>query len=162
MTSSIPVEVVYGSSLDPARPPSHSVSQKSFWATTGTFPQVLVVRLLKPSLVPRLKLSAVSVDKIRIEGSLSETADSFIPLGETEKFPDPWKSTVLSLRLSSGPLHYLRFVLESGVGGGGGGGNGGGGGPAPTTILTQSPFSAVRGIQLLANSQCCVRPSSGP
>ena len=138
---SIPVEVVYGTSSDPARPPSHSISQKSFWVTTGTFPQILVVKLERPSLVARVKLYAFSLYKILVEGSVSETGDSFTSLGEAERFPDSWKSTDISLLLTPRPVHYLRFVLESGPRVSSQG--------VQTAIRTS--FSALRGLQILAN-----------
>ena len=127
--SSLPVEVVYSTSNDPLRSASQSVSGSSFWATTGMFPQLLVLRLLKPSLIARLKVAGLCAGRIRIEGALSESGDCFIPLGETDKFGDSWKTLEVSLRLSPSPVHFLRFVLDS----------------------AGSDFAALRGIQLLAN-----------
>ena len=129
--ATLPVEVVYGSSNDPSRPPACAISTKSFWITTGMFPQSLVIRLLKPALAARIRLSAISVGKVRIEGSGSESGDSFTQLGEAPRFGSNWESTEVSLRLSSTPLHYLRLTLEN---------------------SPDSPaFSAIRGVQILAN-----------
>uniref|UniRef100_A0A8C3TI10 Heat shock protein family B (small) member 11 n=1 Tax=Catharus ustulatus TaxID=91951 RepID=A0A8C3TI10_CATUS len=103
--SSAGAALVLATSSD-AEHPAESVadgSSKTFWTTTGMFPQELIIGFPKCVKISKVAIQCYLVRTLRIERSTSKDPEGFqqcIEKGETEFLPE-FEAT------------YLRFIIKS-------------------------------------------------
>lgn len=113
---SLGTTVVVASSHDENYPPENIIdgNPKTFWMTTGMFPQEFIIRFANTTHLHTLTVDTFNVRILKIEKNTSEFAKNFETVIEKE-FPPPQgklQSNVFSLNGISAT--HLRFIIESG------------------------------------------------
>ncbi|CAD5123519.1 DgyrCDS11858 [Dimorphilus gyrociliatus] len=89
-------------------------SPNSFWASTGLFPQELVVSFQGLMSVSSIKIDCSSVKHFRIERSVSNDPIDFEPLHERELDNANDLIQTEDLPVSSGSAKHIKFIFDSG------------------------------------------------
>ncbi|KAI9175826.1 Heat shock protein beta-11 [Blastocladiella emersonii ATCC 22665] len=133
-TASSPL-VVFASSTDDRFPPDAAVdgNPRTFWTSTGMFPQELVLKLAAPATPRRITLLATKVKDIEIYAATADSlSDPSLPSGTApstaataDAVLDPF-DLVTSLQVPAGqsrisvpvrvaqPVSYLKLVIAAG------------------------------------------------
>lgn len=114
--SSLGAKIVVASSHDENYPPENIIdgNSKTFWMTTGMFPQEFIIRFSNSTNVTTVTVDSYNVKTLKIERNNSESANNFEPVTEKEFEPtqEHLQSNVISLTGSSAT--HLRFIITSG------------------------------------------------
>jgi len=106
------------SSLDDAHPADNVIdgNEKTYWLSTGLYPQEIILELGRPSRVAGVQLSATNVRAFRVEGCSEQPAVSFEPLatGELEACAGLLQRQELRCIEQALPTHFLRAKILSG------------------------------------------------
>ncbi len=121
--ASLGATVAFASSADYLRhAPINAISENNLlstaWISTGMFPQEIVVKLSKPSLPSKIKISCVNVKSLKYEGCTENEPNQFYLLA-SEELPNTANakgavSVDLTPKLPHAPIQYVRIVVQSG------------------------------------------------
>ncbi|ORZ40025.1 galactose-binding domain-like protein, partial [Catenaria anguillulae PL171] len=122
--------IVFATSQDDRFPASNAIdgNPKSFWTSTGLFPQELILQLATPSDAKRLIIQGSKLKSIRVysatpdsmdaalrgNASASEVLDPF-DLVTTLELPEKNATASVPLRLSQ-PVSHIKLVITDGYG----------------------------------------------
>lgn len=110
--------VIFSSSLDPEHNADLILdgNQRSFWISTGLFPQSLIIELGEAMTPARVVIESTGIRRIRIEGCDSEAPVEFTVLAETDLGNADGRlqhSSVPCQQLVR-PIRFLQIVMVSG------------------------------------------------
>ncbi|CAH8553467.1 unnamed protein product [Heterobilharzia americana] len=71
--------ISFATSFDENNPPESVLEKRdsSFWITTGMFPQMLVVSLVQPTKISKIKIISSNINLLLVETSSHTEADGF-------------------------------------------------------------------------------------
>lgn len=112
-----PLPTLAATSWDVAHPPEHTIDgdDRTFWVTTGMFPQELVVALETRSEVSRISLRSVGIRRLSIQASPSETPgvyDTVVPETEVADSGRSRQSETFSVRIPQ--ARHVKFIIHAG------------------------------------------------
>ncbi|XP_076020880.1 intraflagellar transport protein 25 homolog [Genypterus blacodes] len=114
--SSAGAKVVMAASCDENHPPEHIIdgSTKTFWMSTGMFPQEFIVRFAESTKMSSVTVDSYNVKRLKIEKNESQKVShfEFAAEKEFEHTEGRLQSNVISLNGSSAT--HLRFIITSG------------------------------------------------
>ncbi|XP_008286681.1 intraflagellar transport protein 25 homolog isoform X1 [Stegastes partitus] len=114
--SSLGAKVVLAASSDENHPPENIIdgNTKTFWMSTGMFPQEFVIRFAEPTTIAAVTVDSYNVKHLKIEKNMSQNASQFEPVTEKEfEYTEGHlQSNAISLNGSSAT--HLRFIITSG------------------------------------------------
>uniref|UniRef100_A0A1A7WR64 Heat shock protein family B (Small), member 11 n=1 Tax=Iconisemion striatum TaxID=60296 RepID=A0A1A7WR64_9TELE len=114
--NSLGVKAVLASSCDENQPPENITdgNTKTFWTSTGMFPQEFIVRFPEPTRVAAVTVESYNVKHLKIEKNMSPKVSQFefVTEKEFERTEGHLQSNTLSLNGSSAV--HLRFIITSG------------------------------------------------
>jgi len=110
--------VLLVSSLDWAHPGDSVIdgSEKTYWLSTGLYPQEILVELGRPSRVAGVRLSTTNVRGVRIEGCSEHAAVQFETLaaGELEAAAGCLQRKELRCSEQAAPTRFVKTMILSG------------------------------------------------
>ncbi|KAF7663528.1 hypothetical protein LDENG_00207610 [Lucifuga dentata] len=114
--SSLGAKVVVAASCDENHPPENIVdgSTKTFWMSTGMFPQEFIIRFAESTSIATVTLDSYNVRHLKIEKNTSQNASHFesVTEKELERTEGHLQSNAISLNGTSAT--HLRFIITSG------------------------------------------------
>ncbi|XP_074527405.1 intraflagellar transport protein 25 homolog [Halichoeres trimaculatus] len=109
-------KVVVAASSDENHPPENIIdgNTKTFWMTTGMFPQEFIIRFADPTNITAVSVDSYNVKHLKIEKNTSQHASQFefVTEKEFEQTDGHLQSNAISLNGSSAT--HLRFIITSG------------------------------------------------
>ncbi|KAI9222804.1 galactose-binding domain-like protein [Blastocladiella britannica] len=115
-------KVVFVSSQDARYPPLNAIdgNPKTFWTTTGMFPQEMIIQLAEPAEPQRLVVYAAKLKKLEVhaasieqmEGIGNDGTDVFESI-TTIDLPEQNSTASIPLRLSR-PVSHIKLVFAEG------------------------------------------------
>lgn len=114
--SSLGAKVVVAASSDENHPPENIAdgNTKTFWMSTGMFPQEFIIRFAEPTKISAVTVDSYNVKHLKIEKNTLQNASQFesVTKKEFEQTEGHLQSNVISLNGSSAT--HLRFIITSG------------------------------------------------
>ncbi|KAI3372457.1 hypothetical protein L3Q82_022942 [Scortum barcoo] len=114
--SSLGAVVVVATSSDEDHPPEKITdgNTKTFWMSTGMFPQEFIIRFAEATKVSGVTVDSYNVKHLKIERNTSENASQFESVTEKdfERTEGHLQSNTVSLNGIS--ANHLRFIITSG------------------------------------------------
>ncbi|KAM8760296.1 intraflagellar transport protein 25 homolog [Acanthopagrus schlegelii] len=114
--SSSGAKVVVATCSDENHPPENITdgNTKTFWMSTGMFPQEFIIRFAEPTKISAVTVDSYNVKHLKIEKNTSQNASQFEPVTEKEfeHTEGHLQSNAISLNGSSAT--HLRFIITSG------------------------------------------------
>jgi heat shock protein beta-11 len=106
--------VILATSSDERHPVSNVNSgDASFWMSTGSFPQELIVQLRTPTALQSVRVSGTALRKIRVEGCSGESPGNFIQLAQADVENARVQDKALACERVE-PLRFVKLVVQSG------------------------------------------------
>ncbi|XP_028269734.1 intraflagellar transport protein 25 homolog [Parambassis ranga] len=116
MFDSVGPHVVMAASSDENHPPENITdgNTKTFWISTGMFPQEFVLRFAEPTQISGVTVDSYNVKHLKIDKNTTQQASQFEPVAEKEFecTEGQLQSNYISLNGSSAT--QLRFIIASG------------------------------------------------
>ncbi|CAM9683667.1 unnamed protein product [Chrysoparadoxa australica] len=113
-------EVVSASSWDPAYPADNVLREKGFWATTGCYPQEVVIKLDQTSKIEAISSVTMNVRQLRVLHSPGPAAANWKELASYEFDDIPGELQNFNQQVgepgSGEKSRFLKFVVGSGWG----------------------------------------------
>lgn len=111
--------VLMASSRDEDHPADNIIdgNDKTYWISTGLYPQEILLELAQPRRVSGVRLSTTNVRSVRIEGCSEPAATTFETLGSAEmdaKSKGNLQSKQLKCREQSQPIRFVKTMILSG------------------------------------------------
>ncbi|XP_029961023.1 intraflagellar transport protein 25 homolog [Salarias fasciatus] len=114
--SSLGAKVVLATSSDENHPAENIIDRntKTYWMTTGMFPQEFIIRFSEPTQIATVTLDSYNVKHMKIEKNTSQSATQFefVTEKEFESTEGHLQSNAISLNGCSAT--HLRFIITSG------------------------------------------------
>ncbi|CAJ1068560.1 intraflagellar transport protein 25 homolog [Xyrichtys novacula] len=114
--NSLGAKVVVAASSDENHPPESIIDgdTKTFWMTTGMFPQEFIIRFADPTNITAVTLDSYNVKHLKVEKNISQKASQFefVTEKELEQTEGHLQSNAIPLNGSSAT--HLRFIITSG------------------------------------------------
>ncbi|XP_044053997.1 intraflagellar transport protein 25 homolog [Siniperca chuatsi] len=114
--SSLGAKVVVATSSDENHPPENITDghTKTFWMSTGMFPQEFIIRFAEPLEISAVTVDSYNVKHLKIEKNTSQNASQFefVTEKDFEHTEGHLQSNAISLNGSSAT--HLRFIITSG------------------------------------------------
>ncbi|XP_040010122.1 intraflagellar transport protein 25 homolog [Xiphias gladius] len=114
--SSLGAKVVVATSSDESHPPENIIdgNTKTFWMSTGMFPQEFIIRFAEPTKLSAVTVDSYNVKNLKIEKNTSQNAFQFesVTEKEFEHTDGHLQSNAISLNGSSAT--HLRFIITTG------------------------------------------------
>ncbi|KAM9393539.1 intraflagellar transport protein 25 homolog [Pholidichthys leucotaenia] len=114
--SSQGAKVVLATSSDENHPPENIMdgNTKTFWISTGMFPQEFIIRFAEPTKIESVTVDSYNVKHLKIEKNTSQNASQFEPVTEKdfERTEGHLQSNAISLHGQSAT--HLQFIITSG------------------------------------------------
>ncbi|XP_070820205.1 intraflagellar transport protein 25 homolog [Chaetodon trifascialis] len=114
--SSLGAKVVVATSSDENHPPENITdgNTKTFWMSTGMFPQEFIIRFPEPTTISSVTVDSYNVKHLKIEKNTTQNASHFesVTEKEFEHTEGHLQSNAISLNGSSAT--HLRFIITSG------------------------------------------------
>ncbi|PVD23714.1 hypothetical protein C0Q70_16987 [Pomacea canaliculata] len=110
-------QIVLSTSSDENHPPENIIDglDETFWATTGLYPQEVIIRFKSPINISSVAISCFNVQKIALEGSEQDNSDKFVLLSEQEFDRDDHHKQNEEIRVEGNKqVHCLRLLITSG------------------------------------------------
>ncbi|KAH6598001.1 hypothetical protein BASA61_002986 [Batrachochytrium salamandrivorans] len=117
--SSTGARLALATSEHPKHPPSNILDGniKTFWVSTGLFPQQLIVTLAAPALVSKIIISSMKVGHLSVDGSSADTPVDFTPISEhTIQDTENIIQTTSTDCKEEQPVRHLRLIINKGYG----------------------------------------------
>ncbi|XP_038124107.1 intraflagellar transport protein 25 homolog [Cyprinodon tularosa] len=115
MIDSPGAQIVLASSSDENHPPGNITDGniKTFWMTTGMFPQEFIFRFAETTNISAVTVDSYNVKHLKIEKNTSPSAAQFEPVveKELERTEGHLQSNIISL---NGSATHLRFIITEG------------------------------------------------
>ncbi|KAJ3092855.1 Heat shock protein beta-11 [Quaeritorhiza haematococci] len=106
-------------SLDTKHPPENAIdgNVKTFWVTTGLYPQELVLTFTGMLLMKKVAIWSMKVTKIALEKGVGDQALDFSELAEqdVDDTEQSLQSTTFSFKEAS-IIRHLKIIIKSGYG----------------------------------------------
>ncbi|XP_041856506.1 intraflagellar transport protein 25 homolog [Melanotaenia boesemani] len=114
--SSLGAQVVLASSSDENHPPENILdgNTKTFWMSTGMFPQEFIIRLAEPTKISTLFVDSYNVKHLKIEKNTSPNASQFESVTEKEIECTEGHLQSIAISLNGVGATHLRFIISSG------------------------------------------------
>uniref|UniRef100_A0A0G4GQK2 F5/8 type C domain-containing protein n=1 Tax=Chromera velia CCMP2878 TaxID=1169474 RepID=A0A0G4GQK2_9ALVE len=113
-------KIVFASSVDDRHPPENMLDgdEKTFWISTGLFPQEIVIELggSEAQKVSSLRFSGSNIKTARVEVSTDSTPSSFSSASQETEYPNrkgEVHGEVLSLN-GTQSARFVKFVVTGG------------------------------------------------
>lgn len=110
--------VLMVSSLDEDHPGENVTdgSDRSYWISTGLYPQEILLELSMPAWVSFLTLSSTNVKQVLVEGCHDQSPVNFHALGggDVDNTHGQLQLQVLTLKEQQQPVKYVRLAILSG------------------------------------------------
>uniref|UniRef100_UPI0037E8F4BC intraflagellar transport protein 25 homolog n=1 Tax=Semicossyphus pulcher TaxID=241346 RepID=UPI0037E8F4BC len=114
--NSLGAKVVVAASSDENHPPENIIdgNTKTFWMSTGMFPQEFIIRFAEPTNIAAVTVDSYNVKHLKIEKNTSQKASQFefVTEKELELTEGHLQSNAISLNGNSAT--HLRFIITSG------------------------------------------------
>ncbi|TNN20285.1 Intraflagellar transport protein 25 [Schistosoma japonicum] len=103
-------------SYDENYPPDNVLdkNESSFWMTTGIFPQILVVSLVQPKKIKKIRILSCDIKILRVETSSHAEVDNFILESEITLPHSDGQLQITELPVKNAHLRHLRLNIRSG------------------------------------------------
>lgn len=110
------VKVVLATSSDESHPAENIIDRnpKTFWMTTGMFPQEFIFRFPEPTQVTAVTLHSYNVKHLKIEKNSSQHTSQFEFVTEKEFESTEGHLQSNSISLNGCSATHLRFIITSG------------------------------------------------
>lgn len=131
MADSIPLDLLYATSLDTDHPPANAVepNETTFWTTTGLFPQEIALKLKKPAQIIRVTTITGKVKNISLFAATNKELTEWVeidafnlpaqPIKQQETHQLSLKSTTYAVKViinqAWGPFAALYLLKIEGV-----------------------------------------------
>jgi len=106
------------SSLDEEHPADNAIdgNDRTYWISTGLYPQEILVQLCHPSWVSSLCIASTQVKQLRIEGCNEDQPVNFHPLADGELAESSGRLQVKELACpqQDRPIRFIRMMILSG------------------------------------------------
>lgn len=106
------------SSLDEDHPGENAIdgNDRTYWISTGLYPQEILVQLCHPSWVASLCIASTQVKQLRIEGCNEDQPINFHPLADGELAEASGRLQVeeLACPQQDRPIRFIRMMILSG------------------------------------------------
>ncbi|XP_072244258.1 intraflagellar transport protein 25 homolog [Leuresthes tenuis] len=114
--SSLGAKLVLASSSDENHPPENIIdgNTKTFWMSTGMFPQEFIIRFAEPTKVSAMTLDSYNVKHLLVEKNTSPSASRFEFVTEKEFECTEGHLQSNSISLNDSIATHLRFIITSG------------------------------------------------
>uniref|UniRef100_A0A1A8ILV6 Heat shock protein family B (Small), member 11 n=1 Tax=Nothobranchius kuhntae TaxID=321403 RepID=A0A1A8ILV6_NOTKU len=114
--NSLGVKVVFASSCDENHPPENIMdgNTKTFWTSTGMFPQEFVIRFPEPTRVAAVTVESYNVKHLKMEKNTSPKVSQFEFVTEKEFERTERHLQLNTLSLNGSSAVHLRFIIASG------------------------------------------------
>ncbi|XP_070690362.1 intraflagellar transport protein 25 homolog [Pempheris klunzingeri] len=114
--SSLGAEVVVASSSDEDHPPENITdgNTKTFWMSTGMFPQEFTIRFAEPTKISAVTVDSFNVKHLKIEKNTSQNAFQFESITDKEFQHTEGHLQSNTILLNGGSATHLRFIITSG------------------------------------------------
>jgi len=110
--------VLMVSSLDEDHPGENVIdgSDRSYWISTGLYPQEILLKLSVPAWVSFVTLSSTNVKQVLVEGCHEPSWENFQTLGEgiVDNTHGQLQHQVLAIKQQQKPVKYVRLSIISG------------------------------------------------
>ncbi|CAH8853395.1 unnamed protein product [Trichobilharzia szidati] len=116
LTRSDECYISFATSLDENNPPENVLDMKdnSFWITTGMFPQMLVVSLVQPARISKIKVFSSNINILWIETSSHTEAENFELKSELSLPYSDGHLQITELPINDTHLRHVRLNIRSG------------------------------------------------
>ncbi|KAK4470583.1 hypothetical protein MN116_006124 [Schistosoma mekongi] len=103
-------------SYDENYPPENVLDKNegSFWITTGIFPQILVISLVQPTKIKKVRITSCDIKILRVETSSQTEVDNFVLESEITLPHSDRQLQITELPINNVRLHHLRLNIRSG------------------------------------------------
>ncbi|KAF7234764.1 hypothetical protein EG68_11585 [Paragonimus skrjabini miyazakii] len=103
-------------SFDELHPPDNVLQDEnsSFWITTGLFPQLLVVSLVEPSKIGRIRIVSSCIKNIWIEVSSQTEPEEFEVKSELTLAYSDGHQQITEVPMNETNMRHLRLNIRSG------------------------------------------------
>ncbi|KAA0190507.1 hypothetical protein FBUS_05902 [Fasciolopsis buskii] len=108
--------ILLSTSFDEVHPPENVLNndETSFWATTGIFPQMLVVSLSELTKIGRVRIISSCIRDLWIEVSAQNDPENFEVKSELSLSYADGHQQVTEIPTHDSPLRHLRLNIRSG------------------------------------------------
>uniref|UniRef100_A0A3Q2PUQ8 Heat shock protein, alpha-crystallin-related, b11 n=1 Tax=Fundulus heteroclitus TaxID=8078 RepID=A0A3Q2PUQ8_FUNHE len=116
MIDSSGAQVVLASSSDDNHPPENITdgNSKTFWMSTGMFPQEFVIRFAETTNISSLTVESYNIKHLRIEKNTSPSAAQFEPVTQEEFERTEGHLQTNAISLNGCSATHLRFIIAAG------------------------------------------------
>ncbi|XP_047448402.1 intraflagellar transport protein 25 homolog [Mugil cephalus] len=114
--SSLGAKVVLAVSSDENHPPENIIdgNPKTFWISTGMFPQEFIIRFTEAPKIATVTLDSYNVKHLKIEKNTSQNSSQFEPVTEKEFECTEGHLQSNAISLNGSSATHLRFIITSG------------------------------------------------
>ncbi|XP_053726772.1 intraflagellar transport protein 25 homolog [Synchiropus splendidus] len=114
--ASLGAKVVATTSSDENHPPENIIdgNSKTFWMSTGLFPQEIIIRLAEPTNTSKVTVDSYNVRHLKVETNASQNASNFKFAGEKEFDQTEGHLQSNTITISGTNATHLRFIITSG------------------------------------------------
>ncbi|XP_045890463.1 intraflagellar transport protein 25 homolog isoform X2 [Micropterus dolomieu] len=114
--SSLGATVVVATSSDENHPPENITdgNTKTFWMSTGMFPQEFIIRFAEPSKISTVTVDSYNVKHLKIEKNTSPNTSQFEFVTEKEFEHTEGHLQSNAFLLNGSSANHLRFIISSG------------------------------------------------
>lgn len=116
MIDSSGARVVLVSSSDENHPPENITdgNSKTFWMSTGMFPQEFVIRFTETTNISAVSMDSYNIKHLKIERNTSPIATKFEPVMQEEFERTEGHLQSNSISLNGCSAFHLRFIITAG------------------------------------------------
>lgn len=114
--NSLGAKVVVAASSDEDHPPENIIDgdTKTFWMSTGMFPQEFIIGFAEPTMISAVTVDSLNVKHLKIEKNISQNASHFEFVGEKELEHTEGHLQSNAISLNGTSATHLRFIITSG------------------------------------------------
>eukprot|EP00051_Salpingoeca_urceolata_P010641 m.130481 g.130481 ORF g.130481 m.130481 type:complete len:140 (-) comp16790_c0_seq1:78-497(-) len=109
-------QLSFATSWDPAHPPENCLDEdpSTFWASTGLFPQELIITFPQPTTISSLRTKTNSVKKLTVMKTLNKKPAGFEQYVSLDFDDSEDQVQDVTHKVGASVVRYLKIVIESG------------------------------------------------